>query len=194
MKRLIDLVGLEIKNIVNREITESKEYWIQMQVQMGVCELNECDFLETKFTEYQDVNAYKNDGDYFLSSDNKLKGIFLFFLKDGRPYYEYPDLNLSQTEFETWESEIMIKHEELTWVKNIYWKLDIISCVLVLRNKLWFNNAITKLDNIAEIIKKEKVSGYDHRKPTKRPPKPIVSNKAIPDFKGTCIIDLKGFT
>ena len=45
---------LEIKNIVNRKITgiPKKEYWIQMQLQMSVCKLNECDFLETKFFEY----------------------------------------------------------------------------------------------------------------------------------------------
>ena len=37
---------LEVKNIVNRDITgiPKPEYWIQMQVQMEVCELNECDF------------------------------------------------------------------------------------------------------------------------------------------------------
>jgi putative phage-type endonuclease len=38
---------LEIKNIVNREINgiPKKEYWVQMQLQMEVCELDECDFL-----------------------------------------------------------------------------------------------------------------------------------------------------
>ena len=42
---------LEIKNIVNREIDgiPKKEYWIQMQLQMEVCDLDDCDFLETKF-------------------------------------------------------------------------------------------------------------------------------------------------
>ena len=45
---------LEIKNIVNREITgiPKEEYWIQMQVKMETCGLNECDFLETQFSEY----------------------------------------------------------------------------------------------------------------------------------------------
>ena len=40
---------LEIKNIVNRVINgiPKVEYWIQMQVQMETCDLNECDFLET---------------------------------------------------------------------------------------------------------------------------------------------------
>ena len=187
---------LEIKNIVNREITgiPKKEYWIQMQMQMGVCELNECDFLETKFTEYEDYDDYKNDGEYFLSSDNKLKGIFLCFLKKDRPYYEYPDINLSKNEFKKWETEIMDKNKDLTWIKNIYWKLDIISCVLVLRNKLWFDDAIKKLANISEIIKKEKNTGYDHRKPQKRPTKIMPMTVKTDDIKGTCIIDLKGFT
>ena len=36
---------LEIKNVVSRTITGAKmEYWIQMQLQMEVCDLNECDF------------------------------------------------------------------------------------------------------------------------------------------------------
>ena len=51
---------LEIKNIVNREIDgiPKKEYWVQMQLQMEVCDLDECDFLETKFVEYNDYNTY----------------------------------------------------------------------------------------------------------------------------------------
>ena len=42
---------LEIKNIVNREITgiPKFEYWIQMQLQMETCNLNECDFSGNPF-------------------------------------------------------------------------------------------------------------------------------------------------
>jgi len=45
---------LEIKNIVNREIDgiPKEEYWIQMQMQMETCQLDECDFLETRFKQY----------------------------------------------------------------------------------------------------------------------------------------------
>jgi hypothetical protein len=41
---------LEIKNVVSREITgiPKPEYYVQMQLQMEVCDLEECDFLETK--------------------------------------------------------------------------------------------------------------------------------------------------
>ena len=68
---------LEIKNVVSREINgiPKKEYWIQMQLQMEVCDLDECDFLETKFIEYLDCTSYKND---IISSD-KMKGIIIYF-------------------------------------------------------------------------------------------------------------------
>jgi putative phage-type endonuclease len=66
---------LEIKNIVNREIDgiPKKEYWVQMQLQMEVWDLNECDFLETKFVEYESYSDYCND-----TTDN-LKGIIMYF-------------------------------------------------------------------------------------------------------------------
>jgi hypothetical protein len=54
---------LEIKNVKSREIdgVVSKPYWVQTQIQMEVCNLNECDFLETKFIEYENYNDYIND-------------------------------------------------------------------------------------------------------------------------------------
>lgn len=57
---------LEIKNIFNREINgiPKMEYWIQTQVQMEVCDLNECDFLETRFVEYETYEEFENDGSF----------------------------------------------------------------------------------------------------------------------------------
>ena len=54
---------LEIKNIVNREITgiPKEEYWIQMQVQLETCDLDECDFLETRFKEYENEAMFYAD-------------------------------------------------------------------------------------------------------------------------------------
>jgi hypothetical protein len=54
---------LEIKNIVNREITgiPKEEYWIQMQVQLETCDLDECDFLETRFKEYENESMFYSD-------------------------------------------------------------------------------------------------------------------------------------
>jgi hypothetical protein len=54
---------LEIKNVVSREITgvPKEEYWVQMQTQMEVCDLGECDFLETKFEELDSFEAFQNE-------------------------------------------------------------------------------------------------------------------------------------
>ena len=158
---------LEIKNIVNREITgiPKKEYWIQMQLQMEVCDLDECDFLETKFVEYDDYQSYLND------TTDKLKGFIMYFTtKDGKPFYVYKPLDLANDETDEWEQTNMDKYQDqgLIWIKNCYWKLDIVSCVLVTRNKQWFADNIGQLEKVWRTIEQERITGYEHRAPKKR--------------------------
>ncbi len=161
---------LEVKNIVNREINgiPKMEYWIQMQVQMEVCNLNECDFLETRFTEYESVEEFEADGGFTLAKDGLQKGIIMYFNKNGQPLYEYAPLDISPEEFTIWEESIMEKHADITWMKNIYWKLAELSCVLVLRNKLWFKSVEPILNEFWKTIEHEKINGYEHRAPNKK--------------------------
>ena len=94
---------LEIKNIVNREITgiPKKEYWVQMQLQMEVCNLPECDFLETRFKEYEDERgAFLKDGGFDCS---KIKGIIICFHSQRwtqyiniRPFYLFVKKKMSK--------------------------------------------------------------------------------------------------
>ena len=183
---------LEIKNIVNREITgiPKKEYWIQMQVQMEVCELNECDFLETKFFEYENEDDFNNDGNFNYSENNSLKGIFIYFIKDSQPFYEYPPILSSKYDFEIWESGIMAKHNELTWMKNIYWRLDKISCVLVPRNFLWFSEAKNIIEKLWNTIKYERINGFEHRIPKKRVKHNKLSDNSFNNTSTGCIINI----
>ena len=51
--------------------------------------------------------------------------------------------------------------------KTIYWKLETLSCVLVSRNRDWFNKNISQIKNVWDIILKERVEGYEHRAPKK---------------------------
>ena len=157
---------LEIKNIVNREINgiPKIEYWIQMQLQMETCDLDECDFLETRFTEYENEELYTNDDD-----DDTLKGIIMYFsTPEGKPHYIYKPLYL--TNVDEWEQQNMEENSKLNyaWIKNIYWKLDQFSCVLVLRNKKWFQDNIPELRHVWSIIEKERIIGSSHRAPNKR--------------------------
>lgn len=169
---------VEIKNVVSRVITgvPKEDYWIQMQVQMEVCKLPECDFLETKFIEYEDEDAFYADSndENDVSSWNynlggKRRGVIIYFIKNEKPFYQYVPLEItSKTQFNEWFESTMNMYDALTWIKNIYWRLDVYSCVLVLRDKEWFKNAVVKMEELWKIIEVEKVTGYEHRAPKKR--------------------------
>jgi putative phage-type endonuclease len=188
---------LEIKNIVNREITgiPKKEYWIQMQLQMEVCDLDECDFLETKFTEFADMASFYEENNS-NNTDNYRRGIIMYFhTKDSRPYYVYKPLHLdNKDEIDVWEEKMVELHESteynMLFIKNIYWKLEKISCVLVKRNKKWFEDHISELEKVWKIIEQERISGYQHRAPNKRPPKLEQSTKISNYFAQGCLLDL----
>lgn len=136
---------LEIKNPFSREITGNpkKEYWIQCQLQMEVCDLETCDFLETGFKEYTEEEFYA-DGTFQKTADGKYKGIILQFFTD-TVVYEYAPFQCTQDEYKVWEATQM---NERSWVRTIYWKLDEVSCVLIRRNRKWFESVIGKLEEV----------------------------------------------
>ena len=181
---------LEIKNIVNREINgiPKKEYWIQTQLQMEVCDLDECDFLETKFVEYQRYQDFCDDGKDKTKKD-EFKGVIMYFSSNtGAPFYLYKPIEITDyDEIEKWEEEMMDKYQskDMTWIKNHYWKLEKISCVLILRNKKWFQDNIVQLEKVWNIILKERETGYEHRAPNKRPKKETIN---INTLKGCLLI------
>ena len=165
---------LEIKNIVNRDITgiPKKEYWIQMQLQMETADLNECDFLETQFSEEGDYEG--NEGN---SDDALMTGTMIYFMKDGKPHYEYEPIG---SDSEAWFSDAMERNCAHTWMKTIRWRLEKMSCVLVLRNRLWFQHAIRVLDNVWQTIVQERSNpqGCEHRAPKRRSPIATTSSSA----------------
>ena len=176
---------VEIKNIVNREITghPKEEYWIQTQIQMEVCDLDECDFVETRFKEYESKEEYDADGttkEGYTAKGNE-KGIILWFqtapaltqsghVLQPTQLYEYAPIGATIHEYEQWEAEMFMKHERLRsiWVRTIYWYLDEYSCVLVRRNRLWFEEAVKVLADVWAIIEDERKTGFEHRAPVKR--------------------------
>jgi putative phage-type endonuclease len=161
---------LEIKNIVNRDITgiPKKEYWIQMQLQMEVCELDECDFLETRFKEYDNHNEFLQDGTFTHTANHQPKGTILYFNNKGIPLYEYAPLGIDAGEYEKWETTTIKLHQDKTLVSHIYWRLDELSCVLVLRNKTWFTHVQQTLDEFWSKIEYDRLNGYEHRAPKRK--------------------------
>jgi len=186
---------VEIKNPTTREITgiPKEDYWIQMQLQMETCNLNECDFLETVFKEYEDEESFINDGSFTYSENNELKGVIVYFMKDGKPLYEYMPLYYSESEYNSWMDTIIEKHTNITWIKNIFWRLEQYSCVLVLRNKFWFRHAIDKIAEVWDIIVKERQTGFEHRAP-KRSNRSVRSNSITETTNNECLINTNKLT
>jgi putative phage-type endonuclease len=194
---------LEIKNIVNREIdgVPSTAYWTQTQIQMEVCDLDECDFVETRFKEY----ASKQE---FEESANPCKGVILTFvpritieqtmsrriekMPPIREYWISDDASpLENTNIQI-ENLIQTKrqqHADYVLSQCDYWGLDQYSCVLIKRNRAWFEAAIPQIESIWRTIERERVTGCEHRAPKKRAPKtqeiPQITVTKLCIFQGT---------
>ena len=202
---------LEIKNIVNREINgiPKLEYWVQMQLQMETCVLNECDFLETRFKEFDNKEEFYSDSSVNLYGNNR--GVIIAFLpiitdltvpNDTTPYYVYMplDLPLERSAIDEWIEEKTVLLEGKYAVFNIYyWYLDEWSCVLVNRHTDWFSWAIPKIKECWDTIERERKTGYEHRMAKKKPPKPVViidntTNthhiKNMPFSGGICLVKI----
>jgi len=182
---------LEIKNIVNREIdgNPSKQYWIQMQIQLETCGLDYCDFLETRIKEFE------KEEEFYEST--KEKGVILHFVErisigappptdspsdentghvlaqqySGKPKYVYMplDLPLDKESVDQWIETTRAKMRR-SWslYSPIFWYLDELSLVVVERNREWFKAAIPKIEETWETILKERETGYEHRAAKKR--------------------------
>jgi hypothetical protein len=165
---------VEVKNIYNRDITgiPLEEYWIQMQIQMETCGLEVCDFLETRFKEYS------REEDFYSDISPEYKGVILFLLGKDRGdgisvdnRFEYMPLyvNLEKKHVDKWIHEIREKVSDTHLVyETIYWYLDEYSCVVVERNRPWFEAVLPVFEEAWNIVISERKHGYKHREPVSR--------------------------
>lgn len=172
---------VEIKNIYNREIDgiPTDNYWIQMQFQMEVCELDECDFFETRIKEY-------SEEEFYADATSKYKGVIVQFNKNhdaGKtPYYKYKPLNfeMDKDQVTAWINNTKTEMgEEYNMVNVNYWRLDEMSNVLVVKNNKWIDVSIPKITSVWETIKHERENGYGHREPKRRLKNFIMSEPVI---------------
>jgi hypothetical protein len=156
---------------------------------MEVCNLDECDFLETKFTEYDNADAFFNE------TTNKRKGVIMYFhTKEGKPFYKYMPFHLvSFKDINEWQEQMIDLYQSTeynyVWIKDYYWKLDIVSCVLVCRNKQWFKDNINELADVWATIVKERVSGFEHRAPNRKTKLLVDGFAAISNSGSGCLLN-----
>lgn len=193
---------IEIKNIVNREITgiPKTEYWIQTQLQMETCDLDTCDFVETRFKEFA------TEDEFYMNINAEYKGVILHFIerpnmetdsinemyRPSMPIYIYKPFNIENTKeaIEEWmdvEKAKMDENNHALFNTN-YWYMDEFSCILIQRNRQWFSQAIVKLKALWDIILQERITGYEHRCAKKRKPKVNVTMNEASNSYNTNIV------
>ena len=173
-------IMLEIKCPYSRKITGivPHHYWIQIQLQLEVCNLDLCDFLECKIVEYKNLKEYLEDSDdveakilydgcdipMIRTKDKKEKGVIITYVTpDGDNKYYHSELGITEDNIPKWEEKIAQEIPSCWGKRSVsYWKFDFISCVRVPRDKKWFDEKLQKFEETwKEILHYRKVGCED---------------------------------
>lgn len=135
---------LEIKNVYSRQLTGIPlyGYWVQCQIQMEVCDLEYCDFLECNMnTSWCQTEFFDKIGN---SDFSKFYGIIIEYQKNDTPVdYEYSDISLMKESLQSWldiKSDELLNDETINIKKVTYWNLKEMSLVTLRRDREWFES------------------------------------------------------
>ena len=167
-----DYIGrmLEIKCPPKRQFTNEvpRHYWMQMQGQLESCDLEECDFLQVKLTEYFNETDYNEDK--FIENDrikegysslNLPKGLVISFIKDNKEdnptiKYEYCEFYQSYDNLIQWSEKIIQKYKDenkiYDRIKKHWWKIERYECTLVGRDRKWWLSVQPKIIDFWEDV------------------------------------------
>ena len=147
-----DGIMIEIKcpysrKIVNGEIPE--KYYYQIQGQLAVCNLEDCDYIECEFISLGSKDEYLD-----LKEDENYKHGIIAELKVNNDYdYKYSTKN---QDFITNIKEMDLYEKQ--GYNLIYWKLKLINIQQVKFDKnKWEKEITSKINNFYEIYKEEKI-------------------------------------
>lgn len=176
---------LEIKCPFRRDIKMSGEiydwicpkyYWAQVQLQLEVCELDECDFLQCKIEEYESREQFLEDTDInepFKSQETGFeKGCLIQLLPinkastigtgdynnaiyDHATFLHPPRVNMTPHELDIWLNETISNKEKYKGCvidRIVYWKLEKCKNVTIVRDKEWFESKFPIMQNMWNLV------------------------------------------
>jgi putative phage-type endonuclease len=157
-----DGIMLEIKCPMHRKITGvvPSNYWCQMQVQMEVADLDNCDFVECKFIEcsreecMEDHPTYKGCiGEMYRCSCDDFTECGCYSDLSNRVYIYSNVSNTVARQIDSVKTQYMLNYaHKYKYRKNIYWVLKTFSLVRVTRDCDWWNNNIKNIETVWESI------------------------------------------
>jgi len=163
---------LEIKCPPRRKFTKEvpKHYWMQMQGQLEVCDLDECDFLQVKLEEYSDVKEYEEDVfikdsiQHGYTKQGYPKGVILSYKENDNIKYLYSPWLASLDQNLDW----IRKQTKLYPDKQLeqkWWKIDHYECTLVRRDKDWWVSTVPEIIKFwSEVVHYRKVGNEEVQK------------------------------
>jgi putative phage-type endonuclease len=196
---------VEIKCPPKRKFTKTvlPGYWMQMQGQMEVCDLDECDFFQVKLEEYESFEDYSNDRFEIdgvtqdgRTSLNYPKGVVATYKVADKLIYDFCPLNKSNEELLTWmkfhrENDIGENKKAENLFEMKLWRIERYECTLVKRDHGWWNSMIGEIlrfskdleyfkkDNNIQILKERIEKSKKRRK--KESPKPLENFLLVED-------------
>jgi putative phage-type endonuclease len=166
-------IMLEIKCPYKRKIDGKivDQYYLQIQGQLEVCDLEECDFVEVDFKHY--YSRYDFMEDYNINNiytkNNLEKGIIFEYTENDIDKYIYSPLYVDKDKLIEWLNDIenKLKFDGISY-KIMYWYVNQYNCQRVYRNEILFNTILEKMDKVwkkilewrtnKELYKKEVIS------------------------------------
>jgi len=137
-------------------------YWVQMQLQLECCNLEECDFWQCEIREYESREDFIEDTDQNEPFRSKKfgfeKGCLIQLLpkKTNLSYWSNvhenatflypPKIEMSQEDCDKWIAETLSNYRDMNFKfdKIIYWRLEQSKNVVVKRNREWFSRALPR--------------------------------------------------
>jgi putative phage-type endonuclease len=166
---------LEIKCPYSRTINGiiKMEYYMQIQLQLDVCELEYCDFLECDIRLYDNLTDFLNDSDsndieksYSKRANGNEKGILWEYkmFDQSSVSYKYCPVGLTNQEIKEWMKKVKEDAKsmmDLDFSIFRYWYLEEYNVVLVKREPEYFEEIKTEIANFWALVQHYKRNGLD---------------------------------
>jgi hypothetical protein len=157
-----DRIGrlVEIKCPVSRDISGKIpfEYWCQMQIQMEVADIDECDYVEVKLVSNYRSQNYKDPEEDTIGYTFNGK-IWIFQSPEtGELKYAYTVIEKKDWELIGWQC-----------IEVVPWYLDKIFIETVQRDRLWFASTESARRNFWDKVSNAREGTYIPSQPTRRP-------------------------
>ena len=168
-------IMIEIKCPFSREIIDGlipKKYYMQMQGQLAVCELEECDYIECDFECYESVYKYVNDiesnhGDSILN--HGVIAEYNDITTDEYVYlYSAPYLTASHALYDIEKKVYQNKKDNLLFIKLTAWRLKKMNVQKVYFDEELWKETVPKINSFWEKVEDCKTLSVEEPKIKKK--------------------------